>query len=87
MWEMNDILFCSTTDATKARNFVNGLERQAISYLQRWEEIPVFRRKKYGNAKEICDIYVNRGQVELAEQFYETLSDEEKKGFKKKEKK
>lgn len=78
---MNDILFCSTVDAAQARKFVNGLERQTISYLQRWEEIPVFRRKKYGNAKEICNIYINRGQLEMAEQFYETLSDEEKTGI------
>ena len=86
MCEMNDILFCSTTDAAQARKFVNGLEKQEISYLQRWEEIPMFRRRKYGNAKEICNIYVNYGQAELAEKFYENLSDDEKKGIIKKEK-
>ena len=78
---LNEILFCSTTDTTKARSFVKGLEKQEISYLQRWEEISVFKRKKYGNAKEICNIYVNPGQA-----YYAGLTDEEKEGFIRKEK-
>ena len=76
---LNEILFCSTTDTTKARSFVKGLEKQEISYLQRWEEISVFKRKKYGNAKEICNIYVNPGQIEMVEAYYAGLTDEEKK--------
>ena len=83
---MNDILFCSTTDAAQARKFVNGLEKQEISYLQRWEEIPMFRRRKYGNAKEICNIYLNYGFVVLYLKYYDILSDYEKKGIIKKEK-
>lgn len=83
--EMNgsikEILFCSTTDAQKARSFVKGLEKQEISYLQRWEEISVFKRKKYGKAKEICNIYVNAGQIEMVKAFYESLSDEEKENL------
>lgn len=85
MSNINEILFCSTTDAGKARSFVKGLEKQEISYLQRWKEIPIFKRKKYGKAKEICNIYVNRGQIELVEEFYESLSNEEKKDLIKQE--
>ena len=77
---LNEILFCST------RSFVKGLEKQEISYLQRWEEISVFKRKKYGNAKEICNIYVNPGQIEMVEAYYAGLTDEEKEGFIRKEK-
>ena len=83
---LNEILFCSTTDTTKARSFVKGLEKQEISYLQRWEQISVFKRKKYGNAKEICNIYVNPGQIEMVEAYYAGLTDEEKEGFIRKEK-
>ncbi|MEI3178980.1 MAG: hypothetical protein V8S31_12265 [Lachnospiraceae bacterium] len=50
------------------------------------EEISVFKRKKYGNAKEICNIYVNPGQIEMVEAYYAGLTDEEKEGFIRKEK-
>ena len=54
--------------------------------MQRWEEISVFKRKKYGNAKELCNIYVNPGQIEMVEAYFDRLSDEEKDGLIRQEK-
>lgn len=70
----------------EGKRFCKRAEKQEISYLQRWEEISVFKRKKYGNAKEICNIYVNPGQIEMVEAYYAGLTDEEKEGFIRKEK-
>jgi len=76
---MKEILFCSTVNREKAKFILKGLEKSGISYLQRWEEISVFKRKKYNNAKEICSIYINPGQISEAEIFFNSLSEDEKK--------
>lgn len=76
---MKEILLCSTSNQEKAKSIIKGLEKKGISYLQRWEEISVFKRKKYNNAKEICLIYINPGQEKEAEEYYNSLSEEETK--------
>lgn len=83
---MKEILLCSTPNQEKAKFIIKGLEKNGISYLQRWEEISVFKRKKYKNAKEICRIYINPGQENEAEKFYNSLSEEEKTDIVKNEK-
>lgn len=64
--ENNDIeLFCTTNVRTK-EGVVSRLVNGGISYLEKWERIPFFRRKDYNGAKELCVIYVNANQYDRA---------------------
>lgn len=55
-----------TTDIEKKNKFVKRLVNSGISYLEKWEKIPFFSRKKYDGAKEICVIMINDHQMEKA---------------------
>ncbi len=55
-----------TTDIDKKNTFVKRLVNSGISYLEKWEKIPFFSRKKYDGAKEICVIMINDHQMEKA---------------------
>ena len=55
-----------TTDTEKKNRFVKRLVNSGISYLEKWEKIPFFSRKKYDGAKEICVIMINEHQMEKA---------------------
>ncbi len=64
--ENNDIeLFCTTNVRTK-EELVSRLVNGRISYLEKWEKIPFFRRREYNGAKELCVIYVNGNQWDAA---------------------
>ncbi|MBO4374086.1 MAG: hypothetical protein J5829_03170 [Lachnospiraceae bacterium] len=64
--ENNDIeLFCTTNVRTK-EGVVSRLVNGGISYLEKWERIPFFKRKEYNGAKELCVIYVNANQYDRA---------------------
>lgn len=64
--ENNDIeLFCTTNVRTK-EGVVSRLVNGGISYLEKWERIPFFKRKDYNGAKELCVIYVNANQYDRA---------------------
>ena len=64
--ENNDIeLFCTTNVRTK-EGLVSRLVNGGISYLEKWERIPFFKRKEYNGAKELCVIYVNGNQYDRA---------------------
>jgi len=66
-----------TTDIDKKSRLVKRLVNSGISYLEKWEKVPFFSRKKYDGAKEICVIMVNDHQMEKAmEILYEVNNGE-----------
>ena len=58
-----------TTDIDKKNRFVKRLVNSGISYLEKWEKVPFFSRKKYDGAKEICVIMINDHQIEKANEI------------------
>ncbi len=78
----SDVELTKLTDVSKKDKLVNRLVKSRISYLERWEKVSFFERRKYGGKKEICVIYVNANQIEQAREIldameYEKFSDEE----------
>jgi len=64
--ENNDYeLFCTTNMKAKDE-LVSRLVKGGVSYLEKWEKISIFKRRDYNGAKELCVIYVNGNQWELA---------------------
>ncbi len=75
----NEIELMRTTDAQIKKKVVSLLVRSGISYLEKDEKIPFFKRKEYGGEKEICVIMINGNQKEKAVELLESM------GFSKKE--
>ncbi len=74
--ENNDIeLFCTTNVKTK-EGVVSRLVNGGISYLEKWERIPFFKRKDYNGAKELCVIYVNANQYDRAQDILDMYRQE-----------
>lgn len=74
--DANDVELFSTTDIESKTKAVSVLVRNRISYLERWEKIPLLRRREYGGAKELCVIYVNGNQYEKAKKILDEFNEE-----------
>ncbi len=75
----NDIELFSTTDFKAKDKVVSILVRHRVSYLERWEKVPLLKRREYGGAKELCVIYVNGNQYgkakKILDEFNATYAD------------
>ncbi|MCR4891846.1 MAG: hypothetical protein K5989_06685 [Lachnospiraceae bacterium] len=60
-----------TVDVEAKNALVSLLVKSRVSYLEKWEKISLFHRREYNGAKEICVIYVNENQRELAQEILE----------------
>ena len=82
MMDSNDIELFSTTDFEAKSKVVSALVRHRVSYLERWEKIPLLRRREFGGAKELCVIYVNGNQYgkarKILEEFEEAYAEAKK---------
>ena len=73
--DSNDIELFSTTDFKAKDKVVSILVRHRVSYLERWEKIPLLRRREYGGARELCVIYVNGNQYEKARKILDEFNE------------
>ncbi len=64
-----EIELTRTVDIEKKNAVVRSLINAGISYLEKWERVPFFKRREYGGAKEVCVILVNESQKEKAEEL------------------
>ncbi|HAL31833.1 MAG TPA: hypothetical protein DCP46_02615 [Lachnospiraceae bacterium] len=74
--DANDVELFSTTDIESKTKAVSVLVRNRISYLERWEKIPLLRRREYGGARELCVVYVNGNQYEKAKKILDEFNEE-----------
>ena len=74
--DANDVELFSTTDIESKSKAVSVLVRNRISYLERWEKIPLLRRREYGGARELCVVYVNGNQYEKAKKILDEFNEE-----------
>ncbi len=65
----NEVEILRTVDIDKKDAFVRRLVNAGISYLEKWEKVPFFRRHEYNGAKEMCVIFVNDNSRERAEEI------------------
>ena len=71
----NDIELFSTTDFKAKDQIVSILVRHRVSYLERWEKVPLLKRREYGGAKELCVIYVNGNQYGKAKKLLDDFNE------------
>ncbi len=67
----NEVEVLRTVDIDKKDATVRRLVNAGISYLERWEKVPFFKRRDYNGAKEVCVIVVNDNQKERAVEIIE----------------
>lgn len=71
----NDIELFSTTDFNAKKQVVSILVKHRVSYLERWEKVPLLKRREYGGAKELCVIYVNGNQYGKAKKILDEFNE------------
>jgi len=69
----NEIELIRTVDMEKKDALVRRLVNAGISYLEKWEKVPFFRRHEYNGAKEVCVVFINDNQRELAQSILEDI--------------
>ncbi len=65
----HEIKLIKTVDIKKKELLVRRLVNAGISYLEKWEKVPFFKRREFDGAKEACVIYINENQSEKAQQI------------------
>ena len=71
--QINDVELFRTVDKVKKDRLINSLVKARVSYFERWEKVPFFKRGSYGGKKEVCVVYVNENQREQAIEVLENL--------------
>ncbi len=62
----NEIELIRTVDMEKKDALIRRLVNAGISYLEKWEKVPFFKRHEYNGSKEVCVVFINDYQKELA---------------------
>ena len=76
-----DIELCSVTDVKTKEKLMNALVIAGVPYAERWEKVPLIKRKKYNGAREICIVITHKGKVELARTVIDGMDKELKKNI------
>ncbi len=67
----NEVELTRTVNPEEKNRLVSMLVKAGVSYLEKWERIPFFKRGEYHGAKEICVIFINNNQGEQAREVLE----------------
>ncbi len=69
----SDVELTRTVDIKEKDKLQSLLVKGGISYLEKWEKVPLLRRRDYYGAKEVCAIYVNENQKAQADKILNSL--------------
>lgn len=73
MTEQEEVVVYKTANLKMRHLVESSLVAERISFLERWEKIPLLKRKGYDGAKELCIIFCDRYQEEEAKQIVATV--------------
>ena len=71
-----DVELCSITDVKAKEKIMYALMKAGVPYAERWEKVPLIRRKRYHGAKEVCIVITHKDKVNIAKEVIDTLSDD-----------
>ena len=71
-----DVELCSITDVKAEEKIMYALMKVGVPYAERWEKVPLIRRKRYHGAKEVCIVITHKAKVNIAKEVIDTLSDD-----------
>ena len=76
-----DIELCSVTDVKAKEKLMYALVKAGVPYAERWEKVPLMKRKRYNGAKEICIVITHKAQLDLAKAVADSLEEEVKQNI------
>lgn len=76
-----DIELCSVTDIKSKEKIMYALMKAGVPYAEKWEKVPLIKRRRYNGAKEVCIVITHRAKVDLAKEVIESLDDEVKRNI------
>ena len=71
-----DVELCSITDVKAKEKIMYALMKAGVPYAEKWEKVPLIKRKQYHSAKEICIVITHKAKVNMAKEVIDTLSDD-----------
>ncbi len=71
-----DVELCSITDVKAKEKIMYALMKAGVPYAEKWEKVPLIKRKRYHGAKEICIVITHKAKVNIAKEVIDTLSDD-----------
>lgn len=66
-----EIEILRTSSEEERKKFRTVLMNHQVSFTERWERIPLFKRGKHGGKKEMCVIYINDYYKDQVEEILE----------------
>lgn len=77
MTETGEVEVFKTANEKIKKLVESRLVAERVSYLERWEKVPLFKRKNYDGAKEVCVILCDKYQKEEAIRIIEEITQQE----------
>lgn len=74
MAERDEVEVYKTANVKLKQLVESKLVAERISYLERWEKVPLLQRRNYEGAKEVCVIFCDKYQKEEAEKIIEEIT-------------
>lgn len=71
-----DVELCSITDVKAKEKIMYALMKSGVPYAEKWEKVPLIKRKHYHGAKEICIVITHKAKINIAKEVIDTLSDD-----------
>lgn len=68
-----DIELCKVTSLAAKEKVMYALMQAGVPYAEKWEKVPVIKRKKFNGAKEVCVVITHLGKADLGKQVVESL--------------
>ncbi len=76
-----DVDLCSVTNVKAKEKLMYALVKAGVSYAERWEKVPLIKRKRYNGAKEVCIVIIHKAQMDLAKAVADSLEEEVKQNI------
>lgn len=70
-----DIALCAVADAKIRSKVMNAMIQKRIPYAEEWHKVPLFCRRKYEGAKEVCIIVTHYDQADQAKAQIQAMED------------
>lgn len=70
-----DIALCAVADAQVKSKVMNLMIQKRIPYAEEWHKVPLFKRRKFEGAKEVCVVVTHHEKAAEAKTQIEELEE------------
>ncbi|MCI9125020.1 MAG: hypothetical protein HFH35_13310 [Eubacterium sp.] len=70
-----DIALCAVADAQVKSKVMNLMIQKRIPYAEEWHKVPLFKRRKFEGAREVCVVVTHHEKAAEAKKQIEELEE------------